>query len=102
MPPGIKRIWINPNDRIDSNLERIQWFLYDYELVEKLNKGGIIFLSDLIKNNNLMSFIDLKSKIMNFSIGRIKLSMDNYKYILYNVNNFNFLFFVFLSPQLNK
>ena len=79
-PKGITRILVNPNTQENDNLAKLDWFLYDYELIKKLSKVDIHSVFQLLKNGLFISFDTLKQMIQHRQ-KRICISKDDYSYL---------------------
>ena len=85
-PNGITNIMINPCIQERSNLSKLSWFLYDYELINKLVKLNIFSIFQLFNNGILLSFDLLKRKIRE-TFQRTLITNENYNYLVYTLCN---------------
>ena len=88
IPNGISNIVLNPHQQINGNMSKLTYFLYDYELVNKMSKANITILSQLFENGFLLPFDLLKIKIKNRH-PKIKISLEEYIYLTNTLCNEN-------------
>ena len=79
-PKGITNIMINPALSDIRNLTNLKWFLYDYDLINKLSKVNITSIQHILKRGILIPFDVLKSQIKR-TYSKNLITLENYKYL---------------------
>ena len=79
-------MYLNPHNT-GAELDKIRWLLYDAEIIKKLDKANITSIEEIMSDEKLLLYQNLKRKISENSPKRNILSVDNYKSIKFELFN---------------